>query len=186
MEALRRGNFCKKPIKTGELLPGTVLCGGSQEPLTVGLFARPQFRIAASSSQNLHSDQTAEMFTGDLQGPVCQVSMMGQVEHFLRVAVDHLSHKLTSVPGCLRVLLGYFIGVAHVITDNKVTLYNHHCFHIRLRSELEISKKYPFLFFFLSFRLTFQCFHADKVRLCGAPLCRRMGIVKLYTHRPVM
>ena len=59
---LWRGDFCK-PIKAGELLSGTVLCGGCQEPLTDCLFASPHFRIAASSSQNLHGDQTAEMFT---------------------------------------------------------------------------------------------------------------------------
>lgn len=57
MEDLWRGQVCKKPIKSGELLPGTVLWWGL-EPQTVRLFARPHFRIAASSSQNLHSDQT--------------------------------------------------------------------------------------------------------------------------------
>lgn len=51
------------PIKAGELLSGTVLCGGCQEPLTVRLFARPHLRIAASSSQNLHGNQTAEVIT---------------------------------------------------------------------------------------------------------------------------
>lgn len=57
MEALRRGHFCKSPIKAGELLSGTVVCGGCQEPPTARLFARPHFTIAASSSQNLHGDQ---------------------------------------------------------------------------------------------------------------------------------
>lgn len=137
MEALRRGHFCKSPIKAGELLSGTVVCGGCQEPPSVRLFARPRFTIAASSSQNLHGDQNVH---AALQGPASQPSMMRRVE-------PHLELLLTSyqpAPGCcLHILLAYFIGVDHMITDNQVTL----CFQTKIRAGNKLERALLHLLF---------------------------------------
>lgn len=63
MEAPRRSRFCQRLVKMGELLSGTVPCGGCQEPPIVHLFAHLHFRIAVSSSENLHGDQAGQMVT---------------------------------------------------------------------------------------------------------------------------